>query len=92
MITNININSDWYDSFEICTYTNLNNNNNSGKDIFLRSKKENICIDTKILVLMLIKDLKYIFQTNNKNITDSLIKNKISLIILVVTQFFSKRK
>ena len=77
MITNININSDWYDSFEICTYTNLNNNN--GKNIFLKSKKENICLDTKILILMLIKDLKYIFQNNNKNITDSLIKNKFPL-------------
>ena len=83
MITNTTtINSDWCDSFEICTYTNLNNNNN-GKDIFSKSKKENICFDTNLLLFMLINDLKYLFKNNknitNNNIAESLLKNKFPL-------------
>ena len=87
-ISNIDINSDWYDGFEIFINTNLNKNNND-KDMFLKNRKENVCFDTNILVFMLIYDLKRIFKqiknisdsnnNNNNNIIEKLIKTKFPL-------------
>ena len=87
-IKNIDNNIDILDGFEIYTNTNLNRNNND-KDIFLASKKENICFETNILIFMLIYDLKKIYKksnntniNNNKNgcnILEKLIKSKFPL-------------
>ena len=81
-ITNTSTISDLVDSFEIYTYTNLNNTHND-KDIFLKSKKENVSFDTNLLIFMLIYDLKHIFKNNKMNITnniiDTLIKTKFPL-------------
>ena len=80
-ISNIDINSDWYDCFEIFNNTNLNRNNND-KDIFLKKRKENCCFDTNLLIFMLIYDLQKIFKQPkniNNNIIDKLIKNKFPL-------------
>ena len=82
-LSNIDTNSDYYDDFEICVNSNLNRNQNDS-DIFLKSKKENVCFETNILIFMLVYDLKKIFvkrknQNNNINIVDELIKTKFPL-------------
>ena len=86
-ITNIDPNSDLYDGFEIYINTNLNKNNNDS-EIFLKSKKENVCFETNILIFMLIYDLKKIFKkrknntnkdTNELDIQQKLLKNKFPL-------------
>ena len=82
-LSNIDANRDYYDDYEICVNSNLNRNQND-TDIFLKSKKENVCFETNILIFMLVYDLKKIFvkrknQNNNINIVDELIKTKFPL-------------
>ena len=85
-LSNIDVNTDWIDGFEVVKNTNLNRNNKES-DIFLKSLKENVCFDTNILIFMLIYDLKKIYKNrNNKNegndninIQDKLLKNKFPL-------------
>ena len=84
-MSNIDINCDWEDGFEIFVNTNLNKNIND-RDIFLSAKKENISFETNILIFMLIYDLKKIFKNRKKNknddnttIANKLLKNKFPL-------------
>ena len=83
-LSNIDINNDWADGFEIFVNTNLNKNIND-TDIFLRTKKENICFETNILIFLLIYDLKKIYKNkkinknDDNNIIQTLLKNKFPL-------------
>ena len=80
---NIDANSDFFDEFEIYHNSNLNRNQNDS-EIFLKSKKENVCFETNIFIFMLMYDLKKIFVTKKNNVKASndnleLIKTKFPL-------------